>query len=99
MHNRTGVDHWTTSLAKRNFHKKGDRYTIIPRSGTETRGSYSFNDLKDYYTHLCKLYDPSPDKVRTALKPDGDRYIIMEYCEDGSYWVKGWIIDARYEEI
>lgn len=33
------------------------------------------------------------DKVRLALKPGLDRYTVMYYREDGSYWVVGFIFE------
>jgi hypothetical protein len=88
------TNHWTTELAIENY-KKGYKYTILPRSGA-IQNNFAFNNLHDFHQFLPVLYaNKQFDKVRISLKPEIDRYIIMEYPEDGSYWVVGWIINGE----
>ncbi len=84
--------HWTHEIALKNFQELNSRYTIFRRNGKQWK---SFNNIKDYVTNLELLYNTKFEKPRIALHPrDDNNYLVMEYPEDGTFWVKGFLIDG-----
>lgn len=88
--------HWTLAIAKANFRDYGNIYTFFPRSQPIDKCRFSaFNDLREY----VKILEESnsykiEEKSRLALIPIENGFRVMEYPEDGTYWVKGHIIDG-----
>lgn len=88
--------HWTLAIAKANFRDYGNIYTFFPRSQPIDKCRYiSFYHLQEYIKVLGEINNTKiTDKPRIALIPTEDGFQVMEYPEDGTYWVKGHIIDG-----
>lgn len=88
--------HWTHKIAQDNFRFYGHTYTFFSRSQPLDKSRFStFNDLREYIKVLEEINNTKiTDKPRIALIPIEDGFIVMEYPEDGTYWVKGHIIDG-----
>jgi len=84
-------------LAEKVF-DSGYRYAIMKRTPNcvglrDTPTMIGFNDISEFYDKFQEISLAKYEKVRLALKPNTDRYYIMHYQEDGSYWVMGYLFE------
>lgn len=89
--------HWTVELAEKVF-DSGYKYAIMRRTPnfvetSEKPKMVGLNDISEFYDKFQEMSFTKYDKVRLALKPDRDRYTVMYYREDGSYWVVGYLFE------
>lgn len=87
--------HWTYELANKNL-IDGFKFTLIRRGGNGEHRR--FNNIWEYFNATESLFNKKIEKSRLSLLPQKDgRYFVMEYPNDGTFWVKGIIIEGKYE--
>lgn len=82
------MKHKNQIIADNNLKYHDCEYTVFRRSGGKHR---MIKNLEEFHQAIFDLVDYKEDKTRVALNSDGNKFYIMRYLEDGTYYVMGYI--------
>lgn len=87
------MKHKNQIIADDNFKNHNCEYTVFRRTGDEYR---MIKNLEEYHSAIFDLTsDKSRDKVRIALFSDGHKFYVMNYKQDGTHFVVGYVYRGK----